>query len=610
MDARHLAHLANNSDSVLLGPRPVTPERVMKRIGNPPRVSRLPPGIVRLPVPNAANTVPRRDPVERPPSRLGMRPFDSRTHSIGLHGPHHASMAPTPKKPTSPKLHHLPLLPHSENHPFVHRREIPKHAIALQAGSSSPLTDRSKSPRTSSKVDRTTDYSDTVYYGGRRSSLPSHLIDFKKPQTTTVVVKQAQASGRASIDLYASPLDAALAESEEYKKRSPTQTYSQPSQALGDINDSSTTFGSQDTSSIKTGDIRLELKGGSSSNIAPRLRGGNGHERVSAETFAFKLKRWILLCQPCHKPHYDSDDDLPPARVATPERVVKMRQKMNGRAPLPARLFRGTPSVASGSSATQAPPHVEITPAVAMLPTTVFNPPKQSHSLCHLLSSLFHRRPDAPINQPVSVAPAQVLNPPFPQLRGGAESPGKVPPTLYWLAGGTGRKAISFSGWKQSRPKQRMGGLFGMAVFGDRYGQEHKVEAKVVVDGEVECSASVKVTVGDTVGVKEAEGGVAASSSSSGSTSSSSAPSKAESAKEITAVAEEVVPEPVGEPAQRGLTPPPNEPTDDVPLCSGALPVDPNANEHGENIAPSPSAEGKDKVDEPVVVEEKKPVAS
>lgn len=54
VDARHLAHLANSSDPVLLGPRPVTPERAAKRIGNPPKVSRLPPGIIHLPAPATA----------------------------------------------------------------------------------------------------------------------------------------------------------------------------------------------------------------------------------------------------------------------------------------------------------------------------------------------------------------------------------------------------------------------------------------------------------------------------------------------------------------------------------------------------------------------------
>jgi hypothetical protein len=598
VDARHLAHLAHSSDSVLLGPRPVTPERAAKRIGNPPRVSRLPPGIVRLPVPNAANTVPRRNPFERPPSRLGMRSSAGVAYDIRLHDSHHTSMESPLNKPTSPRLHHLPLLPHSEKHPFVHRHEIPKHAIALRAGSSSPLIDRSNSPRMSPRTNNTTDYSETVYYGGRKPSLSSHLVDLKKPQTTTAMVKQVTARKRASIDLYASPLDAALAESEVYKKRSPKQTSSQPKRALVDSNDISMTFGSQDTGSTKIGDMRLELKGGGSDANRPRLRGGSGYESASTDTFAFKLKRWILLCQPCHRYHDESDDDLPPARIA------RMRQKMNGKAPLPAHLSRGAPSMTSSSSATRASLGAEAVPPVPTM-ATMSGPPKQSYSSCLSLSSFFYRRPDSPINQPAPVTQAQVLNPPFPQLRGGAESPDKIPSTLFWLAGGTGRKPISFSSWKQSRPKKRMGGLFGMAVFGDKYDQDYTMEAKVVGDVEIECSASVKVNVGNEAGAKEVDGGLATSSASSSSR--SSAPSRAESAKEIATVAEEDVPEPVVESVPRELTPPPGESADDVPLCSDALPVELNANVPSDDVAPSPPAEAKDKAGDPVVVDEKKP---
>ena len=80
--------------------------------------------------------------------------------------------------------------------------------------------------------------------------------------------------------------------------------------------------------------------------------------------------------------------------------------------------------------------------------------------------------------------------------------------------------------------------------------------------------------------------------------------------KEIAAVAEEVVPEPVVEPVQRATMPSPNEPVDDVPLCSGALPVEPNANAPDVVAAPSSPTEGKDKGQDAVVIEEKKPQAA
>lgn len=195
IDTRRSANLANSSDSILLGPRPVTPERAVKRIGNPPRVSRLPPGIIRLPAASPTKASRPHDPFQRSPSRQDMGVSESETRGMGPQAPSSDRPDPSEKKPVSPRLHHLPLLPHSEDHPFVHRHEIPKHAIALRAGSTSQLTDRSNGPRVSSHLHGSTDYSDTVFYGGRMSPLPSNQASLGKPRTATVVVKRVQASG-------------------------------------------------------------------------------------------------------------------------------------------------------------------------------------------------------------------------------------------------------------------------------------------------------------------------------------------------------------------------------------------------------------------------------
>jgi hypothetical protein len=61
---------------------------------------------------------------------------------------------------------------------------------------------------------------------------------------------------------------------------------------------------------------------------------------------------------------------------------------------------------------------------------------------------------------------------PMPRLRGGAGEPERVPAALYWLAGGRGRP-ITVSSWKKQRGKKRMGGLLGMAVFGEKAGKEY-----------------------------------------------------------------------------------------------------------------------------------------
>ncbi|KAF2632966.1 hypothetical protein BU25DRAFT_454120 [Macroventuria anomochaeta] len=503
------------------------------------------------------------------------------------------------KKPASPKLHHLHGLPNSENFPFVHKHEIPKHAIAIRAGSTSPLTDQSNSPRTSPSKRGSSDYSNTVYYGGRKSSFPASRAATPKPHVTTVVVKQVQASGSAVIDLQASPLDIALAGSEVYRKRSPQQIPpTKPSQALVDVTDSGTTFGSQDTGSTKIGGMRLELKGGNPfGKEIPRLRGGSGREGLSTNSFSFKLKKWILTCHgPC--PDYidtDSDADLPPPRVVTPERVARMKQKMNGRAPLPAHISRGTQPASSVRSVR---PGTEGLQLPTTFTTTISGPPKRS-SFFRLstlsLPASFRRRSESPLNQTAPLVPSQVLIPSFPHLRGGAEPPDRIPPTLFWLAGGKG-KPISFSGWKQSRPKQRMGGLFGMAVFGDKHGKEYGLEAGGADEVFVSCSASIKVIVDDAGSVKSAKAGADASSSSS----ISSASLVAEPVKGVPAGAEDAVPAGDGEPVQRALTPPPDVPTDDVPLCSGALPVEPVVVPPGDGATPSLPGGGSDKKD-PVV---------
>lgn len=134
------------------------------------------------------------------------------------------------------------------------------------------------------------------------------------------------------------------------------------------------------------------------------------------------------------------------------------------------------------------------------------------------------------------------------------------------------------------------------------------MEAKVVGNMEVECSASVKMMAEDEVDVKEVDGGLVTSTSSS--TSDARAPSKIESTKEVAAVEEDIVSEPVVEPALRSLTPLSGQPTDDVPLCSGALPVEPDANAPDEVLPLSPCANSKERADDAAANENKKPPIS
>ena len=259
---------------------------------------------------------------------------------------------------------------------------------------------------------------------------------------------------------------------------------------------------------------------------------------------------------------------------------------MNGCARLPARLSR---QAQQGSSVEPSPPNSTNTkdsPYPTAFTATIFGLPKRSLSswLSKLsIPAFLHRQPDSPVNQTTPITPTQIIEPSFPHLRGGGGSPDEIPPTLFWLAGGLG-KPISFSGWKQTRPKQRMGSLFGMMVFGKDYGKEYKVEASGVceVDGEaeVECSASVGVAVEEVSGVKSVKKSASALSSSSGlSVSLVAAP-----AKEVAASVDEVAPVGHEEPAKRASTPSSSVLADNVPLCSGALPTVPISSAPGQGV--------------------------
>lgn len=129
-----------------------------------------------------------------------------------------------------------------------------------------------------------------------------------------------------------------------------------------------------------------------------------------------------------------------------------------------------------------------------------------------------------------------------------------------------------------------------MAVFGDKYRQEYKVEASTVGDVQIECSASVRVTGGDAVSVKEAETGVDVSEPDPGSNSSSIVGTAAVSrpSMEVPAGARDALPAADVDPTQRVVTPPRVEVVEDVPTCSGALPVE-RAVDLCDRVASSPS---------------------
>jgi hypothetical protein len=411
-----------------------------------------------------------------------------------------------------------------------------------------------------------------------------------KPHVTTVFVEHVDESRSILHDITKKFRDGATGENRIPRytsSKQPSDQNSENVQGFDDDTNHDTTYGSQD-SKIKT-EYGTQLESRESDTFedeTPRLRGGSGQKTSSTNTFSFKLKRWLLTCHGTCPNDFDtdSDADLPPPRVVSPQRVLQMRQRMNGRAPLPAHLTRGTPI---SCSVNPTPPSIEDATHPPTHSIPIEGPPKRRSTL-HL-PAFFHRRAESPINQPAPEVSPHALTPPFPHLRGGADPPRKTPATLLWLAGGR-RKSTVIRDRSQSKPKKRMGGLFGMAVYGDKYGKEYTKGSSsgggVVIDGE---GVGVEVTVEDTTSVKYTKSSVPASSSSSS--------SAAEAVKDTPADAAPVENQ---ESKPRASTPPPTAPTDEAPLCSGAVPVEPVAGAAAETVPQTSPTESK-----PVVPEQK-----
>jgi hypothetical protein len=79
----------------------------------------------------------------------------------------------------------------------------------------------------------------------------------------------------------------------------------------------------------------------------------------------------------------------------------------------------------------------------------------------------------------------------IPHLRGGGGEPSRVPASLLYLAGSTRRKpgkSISTAEWNSMKPKRRMGGLLGMAVYGSKAGKDYIPERR---DQDVQTGADL-----------------------------------------------------------------------------------------------------------------------
>ena len=544
-------HSAVCSSSDRLGSRPATPERSVKRVVSRRKSSR---GSSSKAVSSAPKVESILDPSSGPTQEL----VTSLAEMLHTHDHDVDDKEEIEENRVCPKLKSRNDLSYSEDVPLVQRNETPLHAIDARTAPTTHLTGRSITTNGPPGSGEELECSGTVDYGETESCFPVVLTRATPVSVTVATAKQVHVT-----------------------------------------------------------------------NEPARLRGGSGREQGLSKGPGSKLKRWKMLCHSSSPEDVDPDSDARPsqARVEEPIRVVETRETLrenlqgetNEAAPLAAQTssdFSRTRSVhATRSDVADHPNRMSVTTTISGPPSSTPSPSSDILSRL-LLKYRYRQKPvESPATQPKQNPLSRSHSRKVPHLRGGAESPERTPPSLYWLAGGTGKKPVSINGWKQSRPKKRMSGLFGMAVFGSKYGQEYKVQANVSGDLGIGCTTSVKVTVEGTE-VVNASGGTDAPQpkSRSGSYRSEAAEAKpveeakmleeakpveeaklvedAKSVEEAATVAdeaaliepaparevsenvEETVPIETDKAIERALSPPPADPADDVPLRSGALPVE------------------------------------
>ncbi|KAH6875825.1 hypothetical protein BKA58DRAFT_129408 [Alternaria rosae] len=441
-------------------PRIVPPEIAAKRIGNPPRRAALP-----VPRPGAINPA-----------------LQQRSTTRSVDSPWRSKSA----------------LERNEDYPYVRESEVSQHLDAIRAGAPSPLVDFARAARRKKTLDPITDFSETVFYGQKFSAAFTNSAEqrqLSQPSCSNLVVEGYLETGghvvveRPRPEQQAS-IDAQLYHSSVHPRLSPQQSHrqSRASRRSADSRHRTRRRGSEEE--LKTNDQLPDFEEGSAYDEMPRLRGGGGGDgNVHTSGCGLMMKQLLLTC---HRPGhgYDtdsgSDENLPPARTHNIAEVAQALRRAHGTSRLPRGISRGygsqeTPrtgrSASGGGDATNLPTSRTASFAARYpQPRSVF-----SYMSLFRLASVFARPANPSVDAPAVAANDATLTAtlrPAVSLRGGAGSPSalrdheRVPPTLFWLAGGKG-KPITTASWKSQKPKRRMGGVFGMALHGLDAGTEY-----------------------------------------------------------------------------------------------------------------------------------------
>ncbi|KAH6858012.1 hypothetical protein B0T12DRAFT_483360 [Alternaria alternata] len=315
-------------------------------------------------------------------------------------------------------------LEQNDDYPYVLKSEVSQHLDAIRAGEPSPLIDFACAARLKKASDRMTDFSETVFYGQKFSAafgpIPEQHSSLQPPRSTLIVERSLDTGGHVVI-----------------ARPRPEQQAS----------------------------INALLHSGD--------KPGHGYATDS-----------------------DNDENLPPARTLNLAEIARASRQAHGISRLPKGISRrggsqetsrvGKSAAGSGHVTNLLPSRTPSFAATHSQPRSMFfHLPTFGLTSTPALPTVPPSNRSAPFTD-VAIQPR--TQSPIVSLRGGTGSPSalrgyeRLPPTLFWLAGGQG-KPITTVSWKTQRPKKRMNGLLGMTLHGLDAGTEYREKARTQDNG-------------------------------------------------------------------------------------------------------------------------------
>ncbi|CAN9257848.1 unnamed protein product [Alternaria alternata] len=315
-------------------------------------------------------------------------------------------------------------LEQNDDYPYVLKSEVSQHLDAIRAGEPSPLIDFACAARLKKASDRMTDFSETVFYGQKFSAafgpIPEQHSSLQPPRSTLIVERSLDTGGHVVIE-----------------RPRPEQQAS----------------------------INALLHSGD--------KPGHGYATDS-----------------------DNDENLPPARTLNLAEIARASRQAHGISRLPKGISRrggsqetsrvGKSAAGSGHVTNLLPSRTPSFAATHSQPRSMFfHLPTFGLTSTPALPTVPPSNRSAPFTD-VAIQPR--TQSPIVSLRGGTGSPSalrgyeRLPPTLFWLAGGRG-KPITTVSWKTQRPKKRMNGLLGMTLHGLDAGTEYREKARTQDNG-------------------------------------------------------------------------------------------------------------------------------